>query len=258
MIFHLEISFKKSRSKDFSLVLKHGREFDHFKESIDFKLEIYSVEELFLKWDHFNIVHYYTRKWAGTTFSINDTIYLGNEAFYALQEVKDCYKQYQQQAYDKQGFCDASEWGCHKLKAVVRFVDQSFGPYWYDYGKFTNERTWKIDKRRIQNILTEEAKQKKLHFCPVFNEYKITSLLLRLPDSINVDGCKWQKTSKTEYREDGPVRVPVGIVHGPESEYQEDIPEFFNEYPEFEIPENITNDEANRLIDLHLRHKSNQ
>ena len=92
----------------------------------------------------------------------------------------------------------------------------------------------------------------------MFNEYKITSLLLRLPDSINVDGQKWQKTSKTEYRGDGPVRVPVGIVHGPESEYEEDIPEFFNEYPEFEIPENITNDEANRLIEMHLRHKSNQ
>ena len=257
MVFHLEISFKKSRSKDFSLVLKHGREFDYFKESIDFKLEIYSVEELFLKWEHFNIIHHYTRKWSGTTFSINDTVYLGNEVFYSLQEVKDCYKQYQK-SYDKQGFCDASEWGCHKLKSVGRFVDQSFGPYWYDYGKFTNETTWKIDKRRILNILTEESSQKKLHFCPVFNEYKITSTLLRLPDSINVDGKKWQKTSKLEYRENGPVWVPFKIEHGSESEYEEDAPEFFNNYPEFEMPENITDDVANSLIELHLRHKSNQ
>ena len=249
---HLELTFKKSRSKDFSLVLKHGREFDYFKESTDFKLEIYSVEELFKKWEYFNIVYHYTRKWSGTSFSINGNIYLNNDCFYALQDIKDCYKQYNK-AYDKPGHCDCSEWGCTKLKSVGRFVDESFGPYWYDYGKFTSETSWRIDKKRILDILKEEASQKKLRFCPVFNEYKITSLLLRLPDVINVDGKKWQKTTKKEFREDGPVRVPVGIVHGPDSEYEEEIPEFFNEYPEFEMPENVTNDVANQIIEMHLK-----
>lgn len=256
MTFHLTISFKKSKSKDLKVVLNNASEFDHFKESEGFQIDVYSFDELLAKWENFNVVYHYSRKWSGTVLSINNQVYIGNECFYYLQEIKDCYKQYKK-SYDKQGFCNCADWGCHKIKSIGRFVDQSFGPYWYDYGKFTNERTWKIDKRRILNILTEESSQKKLHFCPVFNEYKITSILLRLPDEINVDGHKWQKTTKVEYRGDGPVRVPVGIEHG-SLNYESEIPEFFNEYPEFEIPENITNDEANRLIELHLRHKPNQ
>lgn len=257
MNFHLQLSFNKSKSKDLQVVLKNAREFDYFKESDSYLLEIYSVAEIFQKWENFNVVYHYCRRWSGTDFSINGVTRIGNTVFYALQEIKDCYNQYLK-AYDKRGFCSASEWGCYKLKAIGRFIDESFGPYWYDYGRFINERTWKIDKARILNILTEETKQKHLHFCPVFNEYKITAILLRLPDEISVDGSKWQKSTKIEYRENGPVRVPVGIVHGPSSNYEGEVPEFFNEYPDFEIPDEIDNETANRLIELHQRHKSNQ
>lgn len=251
MTFHLSIQFKKSRSKDFAQVLKNAGEFDHFEKGEVYKLDIYSIEELYLKWDNFNIIHHYVRKWSGTSMCINDAPFRTNDVFYNLQQLKYCYADVYKKAYDKTSHCDSSDWGCHGLKSVLRFMDGIFGPFWYDYGKFTDETTWKIDKHRILNILTEEANQKQLFLCPAFNQYKITSLLLRLPDSITVDGRKWIKKYKTEETINGLVKIAIGIDRT-SNEYAvvAEQPEFLNEYPAQSKPEGLSeNDLANWYID---------
>lgn len=259
MAFHVEISFKKSRSKDFSLALKYARKFDHFQETDGgYKLEIYNVEELFLKWVDFSILLHYTRKWTGTSFSFNDIVCRTNEVFYALQEVKNCYKQYKAE-FDKQGFCDSTDWGCFKLKSIRRFVDTGYGPCWYRFGSFSAPGIWCIDKSRIKNVLLEEARMKCLEACPVFNVSSIMDILTKLPDKIFIDDKKWHIIYRTDYLAKGEVYIPVGIEHVEQDPEEIEIeqPEFIKNGLDFNVkmPENLSSKSADEWIDWYFKNK---
>ncbi len=257
MPLHIEITFRKSRSKDYPYVLKHARKFIFFNET-ERKLTITDVEELFSNWENFTVVVHYTKKWAGTIFSYNGKPItpFKSDIFYALQNVKDCHKQYNK-AFDKEGYCDEADWGCHRLDSVSRFLDRGgYYNYWYEYGHFDTEDTWKIDKQRIRQTLLEEARLKCLSVCPAFNANKISELLTQLPNELYIDGVKWKKVYKLDYLANGPVRIPVEIEHNFDSatdpEYIESKDLYYDE-PEEEtpliVPSEITNELADELIE---------
>ncbi len=104
---NIELTFQKSRSKDFSNVLKQCRIFDLFTEK-EYRLEIASFEELFQKWNEFNIIYHHTKKWAGTVFVLDGKQDKTNDTFYRLQEVKECYKQYRE-FNARELFCDHAD-----------------------------------------------------------------------------------------------------------------------------------------------------
>ncbi len=250
MSLHIKLTFNKSRSKDFATVLKHCRYFDHFWETPGHKLEIVSLEELYQKWESFNLVYYYTRKWAGTSFSYNGTEYRKNDMFYTIQDLKRCYKEYREDHNDRQEFCDTFEWGCSRLKSVSKEINHSFGPFWYDYGYFVDENRWRVDKDRIREVLMDEAKKTCAVDCPLFNEGLMNYCLFNIPDEIFIDGVKWKKTYKQEWKDGQMINVAIGIVHDMEQMYsREDEPEFETYYPgDLEIPENLNSNEADEII----------
>lgn len=79
---------------------------------------------------------------------------------------------YQLSQYTKEDF-DNSEWGCVNIKSI-RYKNsgsgnyQKNGGYWYNYGKFIDNK-WFIDKAVIGEKITAEINRKGLDISPYFD-----------------------------------------------------------------------------------------
>lgn len=136
-----------------------------------------------------------------------------NDFFYRLLNVRLCFQEYQGRA-DKPGFCSQRGWGCNRVESVARWVTSDFfgKPFWYEYGYFQSDGIWVVQKQKIVSVLLEEARVKMVDQCPAFNPDVIQSAVDGLPDFIYIDNENWEIVYKTDFRENGPVRVPVGIL----------------------------------------------
>jgi hypothetical protein len=212
MEFSIEIHFLPSRSKAYPDVLKHARLFFQFSDNPNI-LKITDVDELFGRWDDFSIVIFNATKWAGTNvfFCGKPVLPYRNDFFYTLQETKTCYSNFQI-VCDKEGFCMAAPWGCHRIKSLEKKITGLYGNFWYRYGHFLNEDTWAVDKERILKILTEEAKLKMLDICPGFDVERIRHSVNKLPEMINLDE-NWEIEYKADITSDGMFMVPESIHH---------------------------------------------
>ena len=212
--FSIEIHFLASRSKDYPATLDSARMFSGFTENPNV-LKITDVKELFGRWEAFTQVLFNTTRWVGTEvfFRGKPLSPFKNSFFYSLQEVMQCYRQYEE-GIDKTGYCSASDWGCYKLKGVGRYFNTYNNMYlrwpWFKHGHFTGSKTWTIDKNRIYEILSEEAMLNMASSCPMYDPKRIEEFVSKLPDQIVID-----KHWKIEYKGDiGASGIPIGIPTG--------------------------------------------
>lgn len=261
----IEIRFKKSTSKTYKDVMRHCRRFEGFTEGEMNVLKIPDAESLFTQWKDFNRIFHSARRWVGFTVYFNETALVPykveSDWFFSVQDIYNCYRHYKT-SYDKEGYCnDGGCWGCKMLKSIERYIQPSFWPYnyWYKYGYFSDAVTWVVDKEKILRVLKEEASHKHLSFCPVFNEMVIEPFVESLPDRIHVDDKNWRIQYVTDYLEDGPVSIPSGIQH---TELEQKLYPIIDELVRQVLPpshedEDLTDDEANRLIDDYLKEQQN-
>lgn len=212
--FSIEIHFPVSKSKSYPDVLKHARLFFNFSENPNI-LKVTDIDELFGRWDDFSIVIFNTTKWAGTNVFYRGTpvIPYKNDFFYTLLNLKYCYNAFMGEI-NKDGFCENSSWGCRKMDFMARRISGRYfsGTYWYRFGYFVDENTWKIDKISILKTLAEEAKMKTLDICPAFNFERIKRFVNQLPETIKVDE-NWDIEYQAEITDQGKVLIPVSIRH---------------------------------------------
>lgn len=230
--FILEIHFPFSRSKTYPDVMKHARLFSDFSEKPNV-LRITNPDELFGRWDAFSIVIFGTTKWAGTNvyFDGKPVLPYKNDFFYKLLDIKHCYGQYKNCA-DKTGFCSAADWGCHRLKHIGRYFKLSAyyvkNPF-YKFGYFKDSETWLIDKERILNVISEEARLGMINKCPAFNLDRVKKAIAELPDQIKIGG-NWEIDYKLGVGSNGILGIPesINFITNPEPEPQAPEDEFID------------------------------
>lgn len=266
----IEIRFQKSKSRSYKDVLRHCRRFPDFKEGNPNVLQFPDADSLYSQWEDFNLIIHNVKRWAGCTVTYNNKPLIPyktlSEWFYAIQSLKSCYFSYYKQSYDKQNYCnDGGCWGCKKLNSIERYILPSFWPhnYWYQYGQFVSENVWQINKEQIRAVLLEEATQKYLGFCPAFSNQIIEPYLNKLPNTLYIDNVNWRIRYITDYLENGPVDIPEGIEHMElERKVYPQVREIQDEVIPFDFtpkregnPENISEEDADRMIDEYLKNK---
>jgi len=254
----IKIEFQNSSSKFFKEALRVAKRFPGFaKEGKNgpYSVEIGTIDELMTEWKNFNHLHVLVSNWTKTKiyFMDNPVLRVGqrNDFFYYIQDIYYCYKNYLQDPY-KPTYCSSGDWSCKKLRAINRHIKKyAWGfEHYYKYGHFMNSQTWIINKAQIKQILTDEAEERCLEACPVFRIGELDPLIATLPHEIHLDPENWEIGFEREYTEKGFVLVPKTISHV-EKEYPEmvDMDAFDVHQSNIEIPENLTNAEADSLID---------
>lgn len=101
-----------------------------------------------------------------------------------------------------------------KLNFIARRLAGRYypGTYWYKFGFFLNDNTWKIDKESILRTLAEETRMKKLDICPAFNFEIIKQFVSKLPETIAINE-NWDIEYQAEITDQGKVLIPVSIQH---------------------------------------------
>lgn len=110
-------------------------------------------------------------------------------------------------------------WGYPQLNAVKKEIPRSQqqadnGVYWHQFGEFTNDHLWEINKERIQAILRQEAEDQLLHLCPEFHFSRVLKTIERLPEFIDLNkNTNWK--IRYEHLVDGNrvQQKPSGIIH---------------------------------------------
>lgn len=256
--FSLEIHFPVSRSKNYREIVKRARLFSGFTENPNI-LKITDIDELFGRWDDFSIVLHNSTKWVGTTLYFDGSAILpySNRIFYALQEMKECYRFYKEE-FDKESFCSHSDWGCKLISLFPRNLT-SYGFNWYKSGKFEG-KDWIVNKERIYSIILEEARIRTLLHCPVFRLERLKQSIDSLPGKIILDE-NWEIECESMLTEKGIEQVPVNINF-----IEKEIPRQiragliprFKEDPEVEPEQETEEQKADRLINEYLKKKKEQ
>jgi len=260
----IKIEFSSSSSKFFKEALRVAKRFPGFaKEGKNgpYSVEIETMDELLTEWQNFNQLHFLVSSWSKTKIYFKDNLVLRvgkrNDFFYSILEIYTCYKNYLKDPY-KPIYCGSGDWSCKKLRAINRHIKKyAWGfEHYYKYGHFKNSQTWVIDKSQIKQILTDEATERCLEACPVFRVEDIDPLVATLPHEIHLEPENWEIGFEREYTEKGFVLVPKTISHV-EKDYPEmvDTDAFNDPLFEIEIPDSLTNEEVDRIIDSYLNSK---
>ena len=117
-------------------------------------------------------------------------------------------------------------WGYETLQSVNRYlphnnIELQNHLYWFEIGSFISPTQWQIDKDKLEAILKQEAQDKLLFLCPIFDFRKAQDIIHRLPDKIDTDMHKsWSVYYRDELEGNRVVHRPAGIVHNKTLEKQ--------------------------------------
>jgi len=222
MAFKIKVHFKNSASTYYETALFNARKFENFQESKTKKelniVEILS-EELQTKITFFNSFWEIIKGWKGTEIYLDDKI-IDPKSLSLINNVINCYVAYTK-AVVQEKHCkingDKEGWSCKLLDSIDRYSDGGYYYYnqrnqWYEFGKFTSNTIWEIDKQKIKDLLTRETLLKHLELCPIYNQEKMQSIIENIPGSIDTENSEhWEV--KYEENIDGNIveKKPVGI-----------------------------------------------
>jgi len=110
-------------------------------------------------------------------------------------------------------------WGYAGLDAITRYLPEQreelfYDAYWFQFGTFTSEGVWKVDKHQILAILKQQAEDKLLQLCPSFDFSITEGIINRLPDFIDTnENPNWAVYTAKEVEGSRVMRRPKGIIH---------------------------------------------
>ncbi len=121
------------------------------------------------------------------------------------KEVAACYRRYLE-SEDQDAFCDERSpacWGCRLLSGIVlRHEKTEFdehAQYWYQFGKFIDGKTWRIDKDALTKELEAILRRKSIDFCPAFQYVFFRRYVAALPLMVHMsDTRNWDFAYKED------------------------------------------------------------
>lgn len=129
-----------------------------------------------------------------------------------------CHEKYRS-AIIQEEYCKLSHtkegWGCKWLQGINRHNPEGSWArdrYWYQFGSFSAENIWTIDKNKIRSLLQREIAIKKVSFCPAFNPGRIEEILAQMPNSIDTGvDTSWQILYEDGFSGTTAEKRPVAI-----------------------------------------------
>ncbi len=110
-------------------------------------------------------------------------------------------------------------WGYSALDAITRYLPESREAlhndvFWFQFGAFSEEGIWKVDKHQILAILKKQAEDKLLHLCPSFDFSATEAIIGRLPDIIDTqENPNWSVYFSRVVEGSRVLQKPTGIIH---------------------------------------------
>lgn len=110
--------------------------------------------------------------------------------------------------------------------------------YWYNYGHFSADDEWTIDKGVLKHIITNHVKKKGLDLCPNFKFRTINKRINNLPDKIIIDGENFDFSYSLSIDNNEVSEKPDNIRHIQKSEKNIEPKQFSEEFRMVLSPEN--------------------
>lgn len=199
----LKIVFKKSASFNYKKVCQLAKGFSFFKPASENDqinlIQIKTSEELKEKQDSVVSIWELIRSWKTAEFILDGKKLGSRELFDILKTIKcsiDYNKSVVREKHCKR-YGVSEGWGCQYLSAIERYTDQwgfnRRSTYWYQFGHFLDNDTWRIDKKEIKAAIRREIKLNRLYLCNIFDIKKTDQIIDSLPDKIYLkDSKEWK------------------------------------------------------------------
>jgi transitional endoplasmic reticulum ATPase len=224
MDVNFKIVFRKSSSLSYARAQAYAQKFPSFRladensdenivqitSSDGFRNRLKDIKGL---WD-------IIKPWKSAKFILDDKI-LDDPELYAMFDRLECASNYYK-AFIPEKHCKAhgewEGWGCKYLSCIEWQVGADyFNPrlnYWYQFGHFSGDELWVIDKEKISEAVLREVKQKWIHLCPVFDFAKTEKIIGLFPGQISLKEDSEWKIVYGEFASSTKVdKKPIAIRH---------------------------------------------
>lgn len=267
----LIIQFGKSKSPSYPAVVKWCCKFDSFSQFETNILAITSFNDICRFIYPLGEIIKTASKWKTFKMTFGNTDVNSPIPFYnQLLDVVHCY--FASMRSENHRFCstyDKSEnWGCRQLRIIGKEPWDYVVKWWYDYGAFTGDGKYEIDKYELLEQLQIEATESLCINCPKFNLDIINVRVSELPDEIDLsDTENWEVDFRPFFVGQKQVMLPVGLKHRERfkqfissvnvgDKYLENLNNFIDNEPE--MPNGLLTDDeiANQMIDEYLNKKN--
>ncbi len=236
----LKISFNKSNSKNFEqaviLAQKVGGIYDGLR-CVILMPDSQIIENL----NKLKILNSLVQNWKSLLVvfrgrEVNFTRFLNS-----VTRIKECSIEFTDKKHCRVNI-QKEGWGCkfistpkyHILPYQKKITNSS---YWYNFGHFTAEDEWAIDKGVLKHIITNHVKKKGLDLCPNFNFKTVFNRIDNLPDKIIVDGENFEFSYALAIENNEVSEKPDNIRHVQKSEKQTGPVQFSQEFKMVLSPE---------------------
>lgn len=225
MDFNLLLQFGKSPSPNYEKALKIARSFGSFKP-ITAERFFNQIELDFdnFKNNHKNILHLWEliSGWKTTSTFINGQEINFHSFRFHYEGIVRC-QDARQRSTMPERHCWNSEkdkgWGCKRLACIARHNMKPYSysernkPFWFEFGHFLTKNEWKIDKDKLRKALKNEAQEKHLYFCNIFDFNMVDRSIKALPDVIKLnDSPNWTIRHEVDDYGNEIEKIPVGIM----------------------------------------------
>jgi transitional endoplasmic reticulum ATPase len=218
-----EIKFGQSRSDNYGKAIALAKKFSDFTPMGNGSIENVihtSAFEIYDKCDTFQRLYNIIGGWRSASIRHNGKEVIKHRQYFdQLNKVTRCYLGHGKST-NKKIYCDLTEynkngWGCKLLDNIGKdLTDLGYYKYWYDFGGFKSNNTWKINKDVLKRRLNCDADTDMLFCCPIFSMDKVLKNVDDLPDSIDLkDTNGWQIVYERTLMGTTIRQCPTGINH---------------------------------------------
>ncbi|PKN79217.1 MAG: hypothetical protein CVU48_06025 [Candidatus Cloacimonetes bacterium HGW-Cloacimonetes-1] len=224
MDFTFSIRFGKQPCPEYQSVLDYATKFRMFlpaQEGSSIHVIETNNREVLDKYEVFTKLMEAIRNWSSTTI-IHDGMELKPADFLLPEkaEIATCYHRYLE-AESQENFCDdksPSCWGCRMLRGIIlRHEKSPFSPnskYWYQFGAFVDNKTWRIDREELIKAVEKIVKKKSIAFCPIFEYSFFRRYTSALPQMVHLpDPRNWDIVYRTDTLANSKRWEPLNIKH---------------------------------------------
>jgi ATP-dependent 26S proteasome regulatory subunit len=221
MGFVLEVRFGKSSSVNYEKALKYAKGFSHFNAiSEDNMLNTVTLgaNELRNKTSAFRALWGLIQNWKTTELILNGEV-IGYQERNRIMRILRCADEYRR-AVIQENHCkvlgEEVGWGCKHLNTIDYFRSShryySRDANWYEFGRFSSNGVWDVDKSRINDLLSREAELKFLAICPFFDLQRAKEIVGTLPSTIEPEDSdtweiEYEESVSGSVIEQAPIRI---------------------------------------------------
>ena len=224
MDYRFTIRFGKQPCPEYQTVLVYASKFRMFLPAPE-GTSIHRIEtdnhEALEKYEVFTKLMDIICSWDSTRFIHDDQEFAPVEFMLAeKRQVAACHARYLN-ADARENYCDVKNpscWGCRMLDGIVlRHEKTAFSEglkYWYQFGTFTDAKTWRINREELIKALENIVKRQNLQFCPIFEYTFYRRYVAALPQLIHLpDPRNWETVYRTDSQTSAKRWEAISIMH---------------------------------------------